>query len=251
MEWDDRDMTFNQGAGRRGMLSPSMPTGTEVASYRSYAEAQKAVDYLSDNGAAVRQVAIVGTNLRLVERITGSLSYGRVALSGLMTGAYLGLMFAIMLWIFLPSEQFGAMDMLVPVAVGAGFGVLLGVIAYSMRSKDRDFTSASQVVASQYALIVENEALNEVRSMLSQGGLLASSTSAQTQRAATAPPPMTDESGRPRYGARVDDLNAEERARHDQWRAQQQASQSNAEQGSEPQAASGQNATDRKDNPSQ
>lgn len=56
---------------------------TLVASYRSYAEAQRAVDHLSDNGFPVDKVSIVAEDLRFVERVTGRVGYGRAALNGL------------------------------------------------------------------------------------------------------------------------------------------------------------------------
>ncbi|MGI9125112.1 MAG: general stress protein, partial [Mycobacterium sp.] len=45
------------GAARRGPLGlPTPPTGWPVGSYPTNAEAQKAVDYLSDNQFPVQQV---------------------------------------------------------------------------------------------------------------------------------------------------------------------------------------------------
>ena len=42
-----------------------------VASYESYPEAQRAVDYLSDRRFPVERVAIVADDLRFVEQVTG------------------------------------------------------------------------------------------------------------------------------------------------------------------------------------
>lgn len=63
----------------RGAGFPSgrvMPQGEEVASFATYAEAQHAVDSLSDEGFPVQYLAIVGTDLRQVENITGRMSWG-------------------------------------------------------------------------------------------------------------------------------------------------------------------------------
>ena len=51
--------------------------------YDDYAAAQKAVDFLSDNEFPVENCMIVGTDLKQVERITGRLTTGKVALGGL------------------------------------------------------------------------------------------------------------------------------------------------------------------------
>ena len=60
------------GASRRGPLGlPTPPKGWPVGSYPTYAEAQRAVDYLSDNQFPVKEVTIVGVDLMQVERVTG------------------------------------------------------------------------------------------------------------------------------------------------------------------------------------
>lgn len=66
------------GSSRRGPMGlPTPPKGWPVGSYPTYAEAQKAVDYLSDNQFPVQQVTIVGVDLMQVERVTGRLKIGR------------------------------------------------------------------------------------------------------------------------------------------------------------------------------
>ena len=47
--------------------------------FDAYADAQKAVDYLSDEEFPVENCLIVGTDLKQVERVTGRLTTGRVA----------------------------------------------------------------------------------------------------------------------------------------------------------------------------
>ncbi len=57
---------------RRGPVGlPTPPKGWPIGSYPTYAEAQKAVDYLSDQQFPVQQVTIVGVDLMQVERVTG------------------------------------------------------------------------------------------------------------------------------------------------------------------------------------
>jgi hypothetical protein len=63
-----------------------------VASYSSYADAERAVDYLSDRGFEVSRTAIVGRDLRYVEQITGPMTYGKAALRGALTGAFVGVL---------------------------------------------------------------------------------------------------------------------------------------------------------------
>ena len=53
-----------------------------VASYATYPEAQQAVDFLSDSGFPVEHTDVVGSDLRLVEHVTGRLTNARAAMAG-------------------------------------------------------------------------------------------------------------------------------------------------------------------------
>jgi len=154
------------GAGRgRVPATPTLFRGEQIASYHSYADAQRAVDFLSDEKFAVQNVAIVGTDLRMVERVTGRLTYSRVALAGAFSGAYFGLFVGLLLSFF---GDTGLVVVLPAILVGAGFGMLFGVISYSFTGGRRDFTSASQIVANQYAVLCNAEVANEARSVLAR-----------------------------------------------------------------------------------
>jgi hypothetical protein len=150
-----------------GGTVPTMPTGVEVASYATYLEAQKAVDHLSDKAFPVQLVTIVGTDLRLVERITGRLTYARVAGAGAMSGAWFGLMISLLYWVFTPSGEF---PLLAGVLIGAAFGILFAIVSYAFTGGKRDFTSASQVVASRYAVLCEPGHAGQAGQLLAEGG---------------------------------------------------------------------------------
>ena len=71
--------------GRRGAPSlPTPPKGWPVGSYPTYAEAQRAVDYLSVQQFPVQQVTIVGVDLMQVERVTGRLTWPKVLGGGVL-----------------------------------------------------------------------------------------------------------------------------------------------------------------------
>ena len=63
-----------------------------IASYDSYREAERAVDYLSDNGFPVQRLAIIGSDLKLMEQVVGRMNYGGAALRGAGSGAFAGLL---------------------------------------------------------------------------------------------------------------------------------------------------------------
>jgi hypothetical protein len=159
------------GAPRAGAPSGpddarSVPKGDTVGSYTSYLDAQKAVDYLADQQFPVQLVSIVGNDLKMVERVTGRLTYPRVALSGALSGMWFGLFVGVMLSFF--STTPGYFSIVTSVLMGAAFFMLFGIVTYAMQRGKRDFTSTSQVVATGYDVVVSSEAANEARRLLHQ-----------------------------------------------------------------------------------
>jgi hypothetical protein len=146
--------------------TPTLPQGETVASYGTYLEAQRAVDHLSDKQFPVQLVTIVGTDLRMVERVTGRLSYGRVAVTGFGSGAWFGVFVGLLF--MLTSSNTGIL--FTAVLIGGAFGLLLSVILYSLTGGKRDFTSQSQIVAAQYAVLCQREKANEARGLLAEVG---------------------------------------------------------------------------------
>lgn len=144
----------------------AVPKGDTVGSYSSYLDAQKAVDYLADQQFPVQLVSIVGNELKMVERVTGRLTYPRVALSGALSGMWFGLFVGVMLSFFSTSD--GYFSIMTSVLMGAAFFMLFGIVTYAMQRGRRDFTSTSQVVATNYDVVVAFEASHEARRLLQQ-----------------------------------------------------------------------------------
>jgi hypothetical protein len=136
-----------------------------IASYSTYAEAERAVDWLSDKGFAVENVAIVGTGLRTVERVAGRLTTGRAALAGAGQGVFIGLLFALLFGIFFTGPEFLGL-VLYGVVAGALFGAGLGALVHAMQGGRRDFVSASGLDAERYEIQVEEPAADEARRLL-------------------------------------------------------------------------------------
>ncbi|ROS76849.1 general stress protein [Cellulomonas sp. PhB143] len=146
---------------------PTLPRGDVVATYTSYLEAQKAVDYLADSRFAVEYVTIVGSDLKMVERVIGRLTYGRVALAGVASGAWFGLFVGLLLVLFGSASGGSAGGLIVTaIALGAGFGLLFSVLTFAMSGRKRDFTSSSQIVASDYSILCAPERSGEARQVL-------------------------------------------------------------------------------------
>ncbi|WP_223695188.1 general stress protein [Leifsonia poae] len=172
--------------GRSRGLFPTLPRGEVVATYETYPEAQQAVDVLARADFPVSQVSIVGSDLKSVERVTGKLSWGRVSVAGAASGAWLGIFFGLLLVIFSPSVSYAFV--LAAVLIGAGFGMLFGVVSYAINRRRRDYTSVMQVIASSYSVLVDPELANRARNLM-QGGAQQAASYAHPAQPASAPHP--------------------------------------------------------------
>src|SRR3954452_8851367 len=154
-----------------GRVSPTSPLTLDfpqsLAVYDDYAAAQKTVDFLSDNEFPVQQLMIVGTDLKRIERITGRLTTGRVALGGLLSGVWLGLFVGLVLSLFGNDDDFWA-TLLATVLFGAVFGIVWALVGYAATRGQRDFSSVTQVVATKYEVLVEHKSAALARELLAK-----------------------------------------------------------------------------------
>jgi hypothetical protein len=141
---------------------------TTVASYGSYREAERAVDFLSDKGFPVERAAIVGTGLRTVEQIAGRLTTGRAALMGAGQGAMIGLLFALLIGVFFTIDE-GFFGVLVyGLVVGTIFGASFGALGQAMQGGRRDFASVRGMEAESYELQVDHEVSAQAKQLLAE-----------------------------------------------------------------------------------
>ncbi|WP_051681803.1 general stress protein [Cellulomonas sp. HZM] len=152
--------------------TPTLPQGDAVATYGTYSEATKAVEVLATHEFPVQLVTIVGTDLRMVERVTGRLSYPRVASGGFVMGAWFGLFVGLILTWFTTEDR--GTPIVPAMIIGGAFGLLLSVLTYAFTRGRRDFTSASQIVASSYTLLCDASKAHQARNLLMQHGGLGS-----------------------------------------------------------------------------
>ncbi|HEV7173430.1 general stress protein [Pedococcus sp.] len=150
----------------RAVLSLEYPMS--LGRYDTYEKAQKAVDYLSDHEFPVQNVLIVGTDLKQLERVTGRLTRARVAVGGLVSGAWLGLFVGMIFALLDTSSAAGFGGVIVTVAFGSVFGLIWALIGYAITGGNRDFTSVTQVVATQYEVLVEHRFAQKARELLAQ-----------------------------------------------------------------------------------
>ncbi|GAA5180476.1 hypothetical protein GCM10023322_12860 [Rugosimonospora acidiphila] len=153
-----------------GFNQASMAWNT-VARYDDYAAAQAAVNRLSEDGVPVAALSIVGSELQLVEKITGRLTKARAALSGAGTGAWFGLFVGILLDLFASRHRWLAMPA-AGLLAGAVWGAVFGFLAHAVTRGRRDFSAVRSLAAAHYDVIATGGQAERARIMLGQAGLL-------------------------------------------------------------------------------
>jgi hypothetical protein len=139
-----------------------------IATFATYGEAQRAVDYLSDKKFPVERVSIVAEGLRMVERVTGRLNWGKAALNGAISGATTGLFLGFLLGLFfliapfITAVVFGMYGLI----AGLIIGTIVGLIGYALSGGSRDFTSVGSIQADRYVVLVEAAVADEATRLL-------------------------------------------------------------------------------------
>jgi heat induced stress protein YflT len=136
-----------------------------VGIYSSYADAQKAVDFLADAKFEVQNLAIVGTELRSVERVLGRRNWGTVITQGMQSGVSTGLLVGLVMLIFTKPDSI-LLLLLVSLAIGVLLGVAFSAAAYALSRGRRDFTSVTQTIATKYEVLCEHKVAAQAREML-------------------------------------------------------------------------------------
>jgi hypothetical protein len=147
---------------------PTAAPKTTVATYPSYREAERAVDFLSDRDFPVERIAIVGTGLRTVERVAGRLTTGRAALAGAGQGAMIGLLFALLFGIFFDVEEAFIGVLIYGLVAGAIFGAAFAALFQAAQRGRRDFASTTGMEAERYEIQVDHEASAQAKQLLGE-----------------------------------------------------------------------------------
>jgi hypothetical protein len=147
----------------------AIPNGEVLATFDSYPEAQALVTTLVGEGVTPGALSIVGTDVTLVERVTGRMGQGRAALSSAMSGSWLGVLAGLVYVIFSPE------DFVTPIfaglLIGAGLGMVVGIILFTFaRGPQRNFRSFQQVIAANYRVVVVSGAHAEALAAMSASG---------------------------------------------------------------------------------
>jgi hypothetical protein len=139
-----------------------------VASYRSYRDAEQAVNYLADNRFPVERVAIVGRELELVQQVTGRLTAvgaaARGALTGAVTGVLIGWLFAIFSW-FDPRIA-SAWLIIDALWFGTLVGIVMGLFTYLITRSRRRFDAIAMMQPEYFDIAVDELYADDAARML-------------------------------------------------------------------------------------
>ena len=138
-----------------------------IARYDRYEDAQRAVDHLSDTGFPVEEVEIVGSDLHLVEHVTGRLTPGRAAMAGAGSGAWFGLFVGLLAGLFTTGPEWVGL-MLGGAGIGAVWGAIFGFFAHWSTRGQRDFSSARGLAAEHYDVTVPDADEQRARTLIAQ-----------------------------------------------------------------------------------
>lgn len=157
--------------------------------YSTYQEVQSVVDTLADHEFPVQSTLIVGTDLKLMERVTGRRTWPKVIGQGILSGLWMGLFLGLLFMLITPGDL---MIVLSSVLMGIVFFTVWSVIGYAMTGGKRDFTSMTSTIPMQYELLVEHKHADQARRILAESG----AGPAVAPSPATAPQASPQASGR-------------------------------------------------------
>lgn len=141
-----------------------------VRSYSTYAEAQAAVDRLSDRDFPVHRLSIVAEDLQLVEEITGRREYATEASKGLLSGALVGALVGFFLGLFSIVDPLVSALALAfyGLLFGGLVGLLVGLGGHWASKGRRDFSSSTSIRAGRYHLVADAEVAGDAGRLLDE-----------------------------------------------------------------------------------
>ncbi len=143
-----------------------------IAGYPTYEQARAAVDYLADADFPVERLDIVGSDVRMVERVTGKLTPWGTAAAGAASGAWFGLFMGLLIGMFTPGPVWLGL-IAGGLVIGAIWGAIFGGVGYLAMRGRHEFGSTSRHVAGRYEVVSRGGYAARARTLLQQAGMLA------------------------------------------------------------------------------
>ncbi|SDL39199.1 general stress protein [Tessaracoccus oleiagri] len=136
-----------------------------LGEFGAYEDAQKAVDFLVERKFPVENLMIVGTNLKLVERVIAPRTWPRVLGRGALSGIGTGFLMGLMLLLFVGGDN-PLLMLLLGLAIGVFTGVVTAGLGRSLAGGKREFESMRDTVATNFEVLVEHKVAQQARELL-------------------------------------------------------------------------------------
>ena len=151
-----------------GRSQDPAPAGARrtVAAGPEYRDAERAVDWLSDQGFPVERVSIVGTGLQSVEHVIGRVTTGRAAAMGAAQGAMYGLLFGLFFGVFFTNAAAFFGVVLYGLVAGIVWGTVWRATLQYLQRGRRDFGSQTETRAGRYEVQVDDDVAGEAERLL-------------------------------------------------------------------------------------
>lgn len=168
-------MTDARNNAKRNLVGPTIPKGFVLGEFTNYSDATAMVEKLLAGEFRPENISLIGHDPRLVERIKSRLGYGRVALSGAMTGFWIGLIFALLVGAGITVSPEGELSynpqqFFAAVVIAAGIGMLFNITRFSLSKNRRGFLSTQMPVATRWEVVVPDAEAGKARNLLGLAG---------------------------------------------------------------------------------
>lgn len=143
-----------------------LPSAEIIAKFDTYESAVEHVEKLLSGNFPVRQIAIVGRGVRTVERLRARIGYPRMALTGALNGALLG----VVVIAFSPADTFN--NYASTIITFAGIGAIVNILRFSMSRSKRTFSGQNSLLADTYEIQVPKDLKAEAENALAKAAAL-------------------------------------------------------------------------------
>jgi hypothetical protein len=144
----------------------ALPSAEIIAKFDTYENAVEHVEKLLSGNFPVRQIAIVGRGVRTVERLRARVGYPRMALTGALNGALLG----VVVIAFSPADTFN--NYASTIITFSGIGAIVNILRFSLSRSKRTFTGQNSLLADTYEIPVPKDLKAEAENALAKAAAL-------------------------------------------------------------------------------
>jgi hypothetical protein len=144
----------------------ALPSAEIIAKFDTYESAVEHVEKLLSGNFPVRQIAIVGRGVRTVERLRARVGYPRMALTGALNGALLG----VVIIAFSPADTFN--NYASTIITFAGIGAIVNILRFSLSRSKRTFSGQNSLLADTYEIQVPKDLKAEAENALAKAAAL-------------------------------------------------------------------------------